>query len=174
MELTKNKSNQFDKSKRLHDLLSVIYRLESDTIINFLDLGKFWNEIIEDKLWKNGGSEANTFEEFCEKECNRDRTTVYKWVQLYQIWGNYADMLRGVSVDYKRLLSCAKLVNDAESARHWLHVAVSNSQQNFKDTIREAKGQQMTIDCEHDFSEDWLRCVKCGKLLPKKFVVQKY
>jgi len=161
--MTKGMSHQFDKSKRLHDLLSAIYRLESDTIINFLDLGKLWNEIIEGKLWKNGGSEANTFEEFCEKECNRDRTTVYKWVQLYQIWGNYADILRGVSVDYKRLLACAKLVNDAESARHWLHVAVSNSQSDFKDTLKEHMGKPLTCECSHDFSENWGRCPKCGK-----------
>ena len=148
--------NQLDK------IMKEIQRLEADTVMNFLDLGRNWSEVRN--LLKFANTPAHNFKEFVESQCQRTWQTVYGWIYLHEKYNNYIQYLKGKSIDYRKLLACAPYITD-ENAEEWIYRAYSNNRKDFDDFIREAKGQIATDTCQHIETDMYtvIKCRKCGK-----------
>jgi hypothetical protein len=149
-----------NKADRLHQLLTEIKQFQKVASLSIFELGKRWKEIHDDKLWKVG-TEAKSFREFCHKEAKVSHATAYNCIRIYDVFSPYIG--EGNVPPENRLVKALPYITEKKTAEIWYHEALALTHSDYEDSLKEAKGGIMQVDCPHENMERYDRCIVCGK-----------
>ena len=156
-------------SEELHHRLQIILKCHYNQAYNAFVEGEQWSIIRDKQLWKYSGTEARTFEEFCEKEIGFSRETVNKRIRVFKAFGKYIKELEERNQqlpDWTRLRQALPYVERGDDPQEWIHRAITCNPQDYNDYIREAKGKPLQIECLHEGERRLIEiCLACGKTL---------
>jgi WD40 repeat protein len=118
--------------------------------------------------WKDDGSDARNFYEWVEKELkiktSNAKRMIYIWDAFSPMIRNHAELIK--SIDFSKLSLIAPLIGaEEENALEWLHAAKELTVKDLENHIKAHKGKPTSDNCDHINTENWLKCVRCGKFI---------
>jgi len=154
-----------EKAERVFNLVNEIQKAKSETVRNFLIIGRNLDLIQKEKIWQYYGEHLKRFDDFL-KEIGIGRSTAYNCIAIWREFGGLL-MSKRLDIEYFRLVKLLPVVKNKseEEKESWLLKAENLTVEGFNDEIREAKGFLATDNCPHPEEERiyFYRCRKCGK-----------
>jgi len=135
-----------DKIKEAYIAWTAIQESSYHIASHCLRLGKYFKELRDKKLYKYiFGQDERTWTEFlATPEIRFERSSVYNFIGLYELWILKLGYLEREITDigYKRLMLVTPITRkNPEQAQEWLSAADTLSQSDLINTVREAEGK---------------------------------
>lgn len=126
------------QAEKLDILKREIKELEAHTTKSFLELGKRWKQIRDEKLWKCSALKLKSFRDFCERECKRSRAMVYYLISIYEKFGHLLEHQpsHNLEFEYTRLIKLLPKTN-TENAEQFLEIARTTSKKDFEKYLKD-------------------------------------
>lgn len=129
----------------------------------YLNIGKMLTLLTSNKRYKLYGSHIETKDDFL-KEVGLKRSTAYVYMDVWKTFGRHLEGTT-LSVPYRRLIEALPVAKDDESAIEWIAKAQSLLPNDYKAEVHKAKTGVSDLECEHQNTESYLKCLDCGKWL---------
>mgnify|MGYP001195733609 CR=1 FL=1 len=150
------------KAQKLQTMMSEINKLETIAKNSYFELGKRWEVINKEKLWKHSGSPVKTFRQFCEKETPYSHTQVYNMINVFLRFDAYKDTVDTIP-DMTRLVKVLPFL-PAGQEEEWYHKAAHLPKEGFESAVAEHQNRTPKDACEHNGeTEQYWRCCVCSK-----------
>ena len=129
----------------------------------YLNIGKILCVLTEAKRYKLYGSHIETKDDFL-KEIGLKRSTAYVYMDVWKTFGKHLES-KGLNVPYRRLIEALPVAKTDELAVEWIHKAEALLPTDYKAEVHKAKTGIDDLTCDHEETEPYLKCKKCGKWL---------
>ena len=142
-----------ENAELVHEKVQLLDEIKGKIAGGFLMMGTILSELRADKAWKDYASHLTNFDDFL-REIRISKSTAYNCMRLFSMFG-----LAPLELDYARLVKALPFITEANKDE-WATKAKELDAHDFHEELREAKG---IFNCPHSESEDFTRCVACGK-----------
>lgn len=152
------------KQPQVNTIIQEVIKIKENIVGNSLLLGKVLSDVLDNKSYVS--DYIKTFDDFLI-EVKIGRSTAYNYIGIFKTFGSF--MSDKLDIDYTRLVKLLPIVKNADDdeKEEWIHKASELNSNDFDDEIREARGKIPRDTCEHHNTEDWKRCIDCGKMIKK-------
>ena len=129
----------------------------------YLNIGKMLSILTANKRYRLYGSHMETKDDFL-KEIGLKRSTAYVYIDVWKTFGKHLES-KGLNVPYRRLIEALPVTKTDEDAEEWIHKAENLLPADYKAEVHKAKTGVDDLECDHEETEPYLKCKKCGKWL---------
>jgi hypothetical protein len=153
---------------KIHNHIEAFHRFFKEGNVSWLRAGRELIILKRLEVWKNDGTDGNSWREWTEKSLLISGTTADRLIRIADRYGAIMDANPVYAdVDMTKLELLPDSSNDGqEELLAWIEKARNLSVRALKDEIRETKGKVATDVCLHNGElETFNRCTACGKFL---------
>lgn len=162
-------SQELSKTKKAEECFALVEDLKkcmSESVKNYLVIGRTLTLMQEKKLWRYYGDHLKTFDDFL-KEIHFGHSTAYNCMKIFKSFSRNLEARKQLP-EYTRLVKLLPVANP-ENTDEWLDKAETMPLPDLEDEIRIAKGGISNLECQHPNIEFYIKCKDCKKFMKRSF-----